>query len=323
MPNVRRATEMEDIHPSRYREAALHGTPQFPMRVYLNNFNWYAGGIIDLHWHPEIELAVVLSGRVSCLINDIPVDVGEGEGFFINSNTMHTEHPASTDIEPTMITVCFMPEFIGDCGSDLIYRKYVAPVVNAHGLYGMKLSPQVDWQKEVLGNVRELYNISQNRTWGYELKCRNLIGSMWQRLVCNLSFEDTAETSQTSDLAEKRLKKMLSFIHGNYRSDLTVDQIARSANISRSECFRCFRNIIGKKPITYLNEYRLKAAAEMLTTTDMLITEICFACGFTHSSYFGKLFSRYYGVTPKQFRRNDTVGGRRETAQSSFSSPMK
>ena len=298
---------MSDNQLSKYREAALHGTPQFPMRVYLNNFNWYANNIIDLHWHPEIELAVVLSGHVICLINDVSIEVGEGEGFFINSNTMHMERPADAGDEPIMATVCFMPEFIGDCGSDLIYRKYIAPLVSDSGLRGMKLTKDIGWQCEVLGLVRRLYDISQNRTWGYELECRNLIGELWQRLICNLTIDDAAETSQTSGMGEKRLKKMLSYIHENYRSDLTVDDIARAANISKSECFRCFRNIISKKPITYLNEYRLKVAAELLVSSDMQITEICFSCGFAHSSYFGKLFRQYYGVSPKQFRRNDTV----------------
>lgn len=77
----------------RYREAAIHGTPQFPMRIYENNFDWYADNIIDWHWHPEIEIAVVLSGRVMCCFNDAAVEAGEGEGFFLNSNTMHMERP--------------------------------------------------------------------------------------------------------------------------------------------------------------------------------------------------------------------------------------
>ena len=292
----------------RFREAALHGTPGFPMRIYENDFSWYSNNIIDWHWHPEIEIAAVLDGRVTCYINDTAVEVGEGEGFIINSNIMHMEKPASMDQSPHMITICFMPEFIGDCGGDLISSRYIQPIVTNSAFKGMKLSDSISWQSGILAALKELFGISLSREWGYELRCRNIISELWYKLAVNLSFEKQESTPlHSNSLSESRLKDMLSFIHENYRSELTVDEIARSANISKSECFRCFRNIIGKQPVTYLIEYRLKAAAELLISTDMQITEVCFACGFNHISYFGKIFHQYYGVTPKQFRKNERV----------------
>ena len=291
----------------RYREAAIHGPPQFPMRIYENNFDWYANNIIDWHWHPEIEIAVVLSGRVMCCFNDAAVEVGEGEGFFLNSNTMHMERPLEGGEKPIMNTVCFMPEFVGDCGGDLIYRRYVAPIVTDVSLRGMKLSEQVPWQGAVLEAVRKLYLLSEKKERGYELKCRNIVGELWYQLAVNLrNSADEAPQTAEKGLSEKRLKKMLSYIHENYMSDLSVDDIAASASISKSECFRCFRNIIGKKPIGCLNDYRLKKAAELLAQTDMQITQICLACGFSHISYFGKVFRQQYGLSPKQFRELST-----------------
>ncbi|MBQ9898089.1 MAG: helix-turn-helix transcriptional regulator [Ruminococcus sp.] len=288
---------------SRYRENAVHGTPQFPMKLYTNNFQWYTNHVIDWHWHPELEFAVVLEGSVDVSVNDSVFTVSEGEGFFINSNTMHMERPAEDSPEPLMATVCFMPEFIGDCGGDLIYRRYVAPVVSDPFLRGMKLIPQIGWQSDILAKLREMYAVHGADEWGTELLLRNSVAQMWYVLAVNLRVEpQDTQLRAAAGLSEQRLKTMLSFIQENYSRELTVDEIAASANISRSECFRCFRSMISKKPVAYLNEYRLKAAAELLLGTDMQITEICFACGFGHSSYFGKMFRQYYGVTPKQFR---------------------
>lgn len=292
----------------RFREAALHGTPGFPMRIYENDFSWYSNNMIDWHWHPEIEIAIVLEGRVSCCINDTVIEVCEGDGFFINSNIMHMERPAVTGQFPHMITVCFMPEFIGDCGGDLIYSRYVDPIVNDASLKGLRLSGKIGWQAGILSSLRELFTLSMSREWGYELRCRNIIAGLWYELAVNINISrSTSAHQQSNTLSESRLKDMLSFIHDNFRSDLTVDEIARAANISKSECFRCFRSMIGKQPVTYLIEYRLKAAADLLINTDMQITEVCLACGFNHISYFGKIFRQYYGMTPKQFRRNERV----------------
>ncbi|MBQ6180945.1 MAG: helix-turn-helix transcriptional regulator [Ruminococcus sp.] len=299
----------EDLvsNPVKYREPVIHGIPRFPMRVYENDFSWYTDNIIDWHWHPEVEFAAVLSGRVECHIGEDVFEAGEGEGFFINSNTMHMERPAG-GTWPHMVTVCFMPEFIGDCGSDLIYEKYIEPVLADSAMRGKKLSGDSELQGKILAAVKEIFRLSNSKEWGYEFRCRNIISELWYRFILDFRPEMTGCTSLEPDgLPEKRLKDMLNFIHENYRNELTVSDIARSANISLSECFRCFRRLISSQPMTYLNEYRLKKAAELLISTDMQVTEVCFASGFNHISYFGKVFRRHYGVTPGQFRRNEKI----------------
>lgn len=293
---------------NQFRETVVHGTPQFPMQIYKNDFLRYVNHIIDWHWHPEIEIAVVLSGAVSCFINDTLIEIHEGDGFFINSNTMHKEVPLYEYIRPIMTTVCFLPDFIGDCGSDLIFRKYIRPIVGDTSLKGIKLSQKVPWQNNILNIIKAMFDESDVQSWGYELKYRNMLGELWYTLSLNLHSQNCgAEISHKSFVNEKRLKDMISFMQTNYQRDITIDEIAKSANISKSECFRCFKSMIDKKPITYLNEFRLKQAVRLLMTTDMQITEICFYCGFNHISYFGKLFRSCYGMTPKQFRNSKAI----------------
>lgn len=289
-----------------FRETVVHGTPKFPMQIYKNDFSWYVNHEIDWHWHPEIEIAVVLSGEITCFVNDTRIDVHEGEGFFINANTMHMEKPLNEGDRPLMTTVCFLPDFIGDCGSDLIFKKYIRPIISDTSLKVIKFSPLIEWQNSTLDIVRQIFELSENQSWGYELKYRNMLSELWYNLSTNLQREvNVSSISRKSTINEKRLKEMLSFIHSNYQREITIDEIAKSANISKSECFRCFKNVIDKKPFTYLNEYRLKHAVNLLMTTDLQVTEICFSCGFNHISYFGKIFRQYYGMTPKQFRNSN------------------
>lgn len=302
MNNFFAAEEIPDDK-RKFRESIIHGTPQFPMQIYKNDFDWYVDRIIDWHWHPELEFAIVLSGEVLCCLNDVCFELREGEGIFVNSNTMHMERPLHEGEKPIMTTICFLPGFIGDCGGDLIYRKLVRPIVKNESLKGMKLSPGVEWQAKILDITREIYELSEQREWGFELKYRNMIGELWYQLAVVLHSEGTAALKEKRPgMREKRLKDMITFIQENFRRELSVEDIARSANISKSECFRCFKSMIDRKPIEFLTEYRIKTAAQLLKETDMQITEVCLASGFNHMSYFGKLFRRYYGMTPKEFR---------------------
>ena len=289
----------------KFRESTVHGTPQFPMQVYANNFDWYDNHIIDWHWHPELEFAVVLSGKVTCYLNDTCFQLKKGEGIFINSNTMHMEAPSDDSEKAFMTTVCFLPDFIGDCGGELIYKKYVRPIVGDGSLKGMTLSSDVEWQGKILKIITDIFEASEKREWGFELKLHNMLSGLWYLLVTNIgkNQENSETISNKTDANELRLKEMLSFIHENYQRELSVEEIARSANISKSECFRCFKAVIDKKPIAYLNEYRLWQAANLLVNTATQITEICFSCGFNHISYFGKIFRNYYGMSPKEFRK--------------------
>lgn len=286
-----------------FREAAVHGTPEYPMRAYINHFRRYPEHLINWHWHPECEVTVVLSGNVEIFVNNIGYKLKAGEGFFINANVMHKQAAISgCDEYPVLATICFLPDFIGDCGEKLIFRKYITPITGNKTIRCVKLSSENAWQKAMIDAVCKVCEISEKPRFGYELRCRDLMSEMWCNLAENVSEATTTPIDRRTITGEKRLKKMLSYIYDNYQNDISVMDIANAANISKSECFRCFRLMIEKKPIEFLNEYRLKKSLELLSATDMSVTEVCLSCGFEHISYFGKLFREVYGMSPREYR---------------------
>lgn len=73
---------------------------------------------------------------------------------------------------------------------------------------------------------------------------------------------------------------MLSYIHSHYSEKLTIDEIASTASVSRTECFRCFHAILQKTPAKYLEEYRLSMSTSFLSNMELSISDISFMCGF-------------------------------------------
>ena len=65
---------------------------------------------------------------------------------------------------------------------------------------------------------------------------------------------------------------------------------------------RCFRAILHRSPIDYLNHYRIECASHFLTASDMTVAEIAQRCGYNDSSFFIKQFRKYKNTTPKQYR---------------------
>lgn len=97
--------------------------------------------------------------------------------------------------------------------------------------------------------------------------------------------------------------KCVDYIDNNFRSPITMEQLCRITGVSKQYLCRLFRNTLNVRPMEYIAKRRIQAAKELLTGTKMSIEEIVEQTGFCGSSYFCKLFKRYEGITPTQFRR--------------------
>ena len=65
---------------------------------------------------------------------------------------------------------------------------------------------------------------------------------------------------------------------------------------------RIFSEAAKLPPVTYLNRLRVQKSMELLTATDLTIQEICGRCGFGSAAYYDRIFRRFQGQTPKEYR---------------------
>jgi AraC-like DNA-binding protein len=87
-----------------------------------------------------------------------------------------------------------------------------------------------------------------------------------------------------------------------YSEPLTIEEIARAAHLSTYHFIRAFRRAFGCTPGRYLRERRLTRARQLLATSDLPVTEVCFAVGFESLGSFCTLFRRSEGQTAAAFR---------------------
>jgi len=85
-----------------------------------------------------------------------------------------------------------------------------------------------------------------------------------------------------------------------------LERVADEAGLSRYQFIRRFADLFGETPHQYRQRHRLRLAWEMLLIGDQSVTEICFAVGFSSLGSFSSLFKRYYGRTPKEFRKRSS-----------------
>ncbi len=86
-------------------------------------------------------------------------------------------------------------------------------------------------------------------------------------------------------------------------SDLSVDDLAASMNLSRVQLYRKVKAVTGSSPVELLRNARLKRAYQLLLTTEKSVSEVAYAVGFTAPSYFTKCFKEEYGMVPGDVRK--------------------
>lgn len=121
-----------------------------------------------------------------------------------------------------------------------------------------------------------------------------------------LLFFSTFET-RISDWEKNTLylytEQACQYIAENYAFTLTVDDIADHVKVDRSYLYRLFKKRFGMSVQNYLLAVRLRNAACLLESSDMLTSEVCYASGFNDYSHFSKMFAKSYNMSPKDYRQ--------------------
>lgn len=276
-------------------ELVQHGDYEFPCAVYFSDIDIYTASEIAWHWHKEIEIVVLYEGNVSLETAKESIILKKGDGVFINSEELHYFKKLG-DEKCVLISYVFDKSFvIGDKGS-IIERKYIEPLVQNKTLSLFKISETLSRKLE------EVFFEYEDKKFGVEINIRNILSSVLLEIIIE-NREKLIEKKTYKNLDNQRIKGMLDFIQKNYSNELTLKEIGEAVFIGERETLRCFARTIGISPIEYLKKYRVKVAANLLTTTDLPVTEICIQCGFNSPSYFSKSFQRVFNVTPREYRK--------------------
>lgn len=279
------------------RELIAHGTTPFPIACYHDDFREMD---VPWHWHEELEAAIITEGSLVVAAGNEKFTLHAGEGFFVNSGVLH----GCWDMDATGCrahSLVFHPRLVGGSLDSIFQQNYIEPLLHHPSLKAAALAPSVPGQSSILEAVERAWQECALENKGYEFRVREALSQLIYLLLANYPPQPCS-IGEKSQRDSQRIKAMLSFIHANYTSELSVETIAASALVSESECLRCFRSTIGTTPIQYVKQYRIQQAAKQLTATDDLISEIASRCGFQDMSYFSRAFRAYKGCTPSAYR---------------------
>mgnify|MGYP003294329492 FL=1 len=291
---------MQIITKDNNREAKEHGSFSFPVYISVEQIQAYEHGTFLWHWHPEIELTWIMSGEMEYQINDAIYKLSAGDGIFGNSNSLHTGRRINGH-QCTYLSITFHPRFLYGYENSILQTKYVGFITSNESWASLALKQDVEWQKEILDVIKEIYELSKTPEDDFELSVHRKLMYIWHRLYLYYSVQP--ERGNKTLIHIQRLREILTFIHENYTTDISLDEIAEYTSLSKSECCRFFKKHMDMTIFDYILYYKIQKSLPMLLE-DQSITDTAFSVGFSSASYYTQIFKRYMKCTPLQYKKS-------------------
>lgn len=132
----------------------------------------------------------------------------------------------------------------------------------------------------------------------------------WLALHLLMAEDGTAagENGRREVIIDRRLGRVRDLIDQHYATELSLDDLAAEAGVSKYHFSRLFQQATGTSPHRYLIDRRLEAARRVLAAEDVSIAEVARRCGFKQANHFSTQFARRFGLSPGDHRH----GARRE-----------
>ncbi len=279
---------------SDYNEGKQHGTAEFPFEYYFvepNNPQY----IMNPHWHKEFEIIRVISGNFDVHLGNMGYCLSKGDIMLVECGILHRGEPENCVYECLVFDLNMLRRRQND-----IINSLITPIINGNNSIN-RIIPERG--ESVYNSAMALFSTASKKEKYYEMEIHSIILRFFSELYKNGYISDISKNPQNLK-KNQTVIKLLDWIEENYTDNITLAELSEISNLSEKYICRIFKEYTSKSPVNYINEIRIEAACHEMIVNNRSVTEAALSCGFNDLSYFSKLFRRYKGITPKQFKKH-------------------
>ncbi len=260
---------------------------------------------VALHWHDDIELIFIKKGCARVTLGLVPYTAPAGSVLIALPGELHAIEWDGAAVPLEYENIIFSPSILESTDADWCRKNFLEPLRLGHLHLPKILLPGTELYEAARPVLAAIDKASEERLEGYPLLIRgNLL------ILFYLLFQDretVAEPAGESRETEK-VKSAITLIREHYPESLKLSDAAEVTGYSIPHFSRFFKKYTGQTFIEYLTDYRLSAAAQMLSQNDKSISDVALAAGFDNFSYFCRLFRRKYQISPRNYRTARQTG---------------
>ena len=251
------------------------------------------------HYHPELELVLILKSTGTRFIGDNIEKFESGEVVLIGENLPHLwlnddkYFAEPSELKAEAIAIHFRKDFLGAPFLQVPELKQVLALIEK-AKQGIKF---IDFNADFIDKVKRLRFL-------YGFKKLILLFQILHDLTHCRNYKLLASNGYINNFTKANTRVLDSayeYIFKNFNKSILLQDVASVANMNPTSFSRCFKRINRKTFTQYVNEIRIGYACRLLTEEKFNITRICYESGFQNVSNFNRQFKKIIGKSPTQY----------------------
>lgn len=249
-----------------------------------------------IHCHPEYEINLVMKTRGVRVVGDSEEFFGDMDMVMTGPNLPHVWK--SDMVTNHVITIQFSSELLN---YHIINKRLFMPIrqMLVDSMQGLQFYG-ADAER-IKDEIIELTRMQGFHTATKFLNILNLMAHANRRKLVSNMYESEILVSQSKS---RRVSKVCKYIEENMSQKIILSDVAKLVNMSDSAFSHFFKKKTGISFITYVNNLRVAKACDLLASTSLSASEICYDCGFNNKSNFIRIFTKRKNMTPIEYRNH-------------------
>lgn len=245
-----------------------------------------------LHWHEFYEIEFILEGEWLNIINGVSYPTKKGCFFLLTPADFHKVEPFR---DPTLhlINARVSDELISREVREMIYNLGPRPIAVFEG-------------REYDRMVSDLFCLiseHKEKKIGSRRVIKGVLEHILIRFIREVGGAYPARQDEDLEKSKKSIRRSIIYIQNHFRENITLESAAKQCYLSPNYFSERFCQETGSTFQEFLQETRLKFASSLLRSSDVSITEVCYASGFNTLTHFSRVFKKKFGFSPSDYRK--------------------
>jgi AraC-like DNA-binding protein len=256
---------------------------------------------IPWHYHPELELTLILKGAGTRFVGDSIEPFHDGDLVMVGENLPHfwqndiVYYKNTPNLRTEAIVIHFLSDFTG---ADFIHLPELKDIRSLLERASQGVKVWGNTQKIITKKMKGMLKLNGMERMLTLLSILHLMAESVDFSL--LSSQGFIHSYQSSDAA--RINRVHEYIMSHFKESVTLEDVAAVANMTPTAFCRYFKARTRKTFSKFLNEIRIGYACKLLSEGKMNITQICYESGFNHLSNFNLQFKSIMQTSPYKYQ---------------------
>lgn len=254
------------------------------------------------HYHPELELVVILKSEGTCFVGDSIEKFEVGDVVLIGKDLPHMwlndedYFDQNSNQSAKAIAIHFKQDYLGKAFFETPEMIHLFELFD-RARVGLKF---INIDNKIIHDIQKMLNQTGfDKTISFLNILNNLAKHKKVKQLSSLGFINSFKASK-SDTQDK----VQAYIFKNFNKEINLEEAAKIAHMNSSAFSRFFKRVNKKTFSRYVAEIRIGYACKLLIENKFNIASICYESGFNNISNFNRQFKLIMNCTPSDYVKN-------------------